>query len=69
MSLHQSERGGSDEYKYAQTTYGELNEGMNIGRLHGMEEGGSGEDDYWQAVCGRALLLETVITVKRRNRP
>ena len=28
-----------------------------ICRLHmeqtGMEEGGSGEDDYWQAVCGR----------------
>ena len=34
-----------------------------------MEEGGSGEDDYWQAVSGRALLLETVVTVKRRDRP
>ena len=39
-------------------------EGLNTG----MEEGGSGEDDYWQAMCGRALLLETVVTVKRRDR-
>ena len=64
MSLQQSERGGSDEYNYLQTTYG----GYEYWQT-GMEEGGSGEDDYWQAMCGRALLLETVVTVKRRYRP